>query len=227
MAVLRQRVIPVRSRLVNSFIVQGQSTILIDTGAPGFEGRILDRLEEKGIKWADVSLIIITHGHHDHFGSAAAMKEKTDAPVAIHRADAETLKTGVNPPLHPIGAKGAIMMGLSRMVKMLATKTLEADILIDGEMDLAKYGISGRIVPTPGHTEGSVSVFLDGGCVLVGDLIFGGFIRRKAPDFPPLGYDRQVILDSVKKVLDLNPKIIYAGHGGPFTVDSVRRKFFG
>jgi hydroxyacylglutathione hydrolase len=227
MAVLRQRVIPVRSRFVNSFIVQGQSAILIDTGIPAFEERILHRMEEKGIKWSDVSLIIITHGHHDHFGSAAALKEKTGAPVAVHRADAEVLKTGINPPLHAFGAKGAVMVGLSRMVKMTATRGLEPDILVEDEMDLAKYGIAGRIITTPGHTQGSLSVFLEGGCVLVGDLIFGGFIRRKAPDFPPLGYDRQVVMDSVKKVLDLNPKIVYAGHGGPFTVNSVRRRFFG
>jgi len=227
MAVLRQRVIPVRSRFVNSFIVQGQSAILIDTGMPGFEERILNRMEEKGIKWADVSLIIITHGHGDHFGCAAALKEKTDALVVAHRADAEALKTGINPPLHPFGAKGAVMVGLSRIAQMPATRPVEADILIDGEMDLAKYGIAGRLITTPGHTQGSLSIFLEGGCVIVGDLIFGGFIRSKAPDFPPLGYDRQVVMDSVKKVLDLNPKIVYAGHGGPFTVDSVRRRFFG
>jgi hydroxyacylglutathione hydrolase len=227
MAVLRQRVIPVRSRFVNSFIIQGQSAILIDTGMPGFEGRILGRMEEKGIKWADVSLIIITHCHNDHFGCAAALKEKTDALVVAHRADAEALKTGVNPPLHPFGVKGAIMVGLSRIAQMPAIRPVEADILVDDELDLAKYGIAGRVITTPGHTPGSLSVFLEGGCVLVGDLMFGGFIRRKAPDFPPLGYDRQVIMNSIKKVLDLNPKIIYAGHGGPFTVDSVRRRFFG
>ena len=227
MTVLRQRVIPVRSRFVNSFIVQAQRAIIVDTGMPGYEERILQRMQEKGVKWSDVSLIIITHGHHDHFGSAAVLREKTGAPLAVHRADSEPLKTGINPPLHPIGAKGAIISGLSRMMKMPPTRGVEADILIDGEMDLSSYGVAGRVVLTPGHTQGSVSIFMDGGCVLVGDLIFGGLIRRKAPDFPFLGYDRQEILNSVQKVLDLNPKIVYAGHGGPFTVDSVRRRFFG
>jgi len=227
MAVLRQRVIPVRSKYVNSFIVQGQSAILIDTGMPGYQERILQRMEEKGIKWADVSLIIITHGHNDHFGSAAALREKTGAPVAVHRADSEPLKTCINPPLHPIGAKGTIMAGLSGLMKSPAIKGIDADILIEGEMDLAKYGIAGRIVPTPGHTKGSVSVFLEGGCILVGDLIFGGVFRRKAPGYPYFGYDKREILNSIKKMLELNPKIIYAGHGGPFTIDSVRRKFLG
>lgn len=227
MAVLRQRVIPVRSRFVNSFIVQGQSAILIDTGIPGYEERILNRMEDKGIKWSDVSLIILTHGHYDHFGSAATLREKTGAPLVVHKADAEAVQSGINPVLQPIGVKGSIMAGLSRVVKMPVTKPVEADILLEGEMDLGKYGIAGRIIPTPGHTKGSISVFLEGGCVLVGDLIFGGVFRKKSPDFPYFGYDRQEILNSVKKVLNLNPKIVYAGHGGPFTVDSVRRKFLG
>lgn len=184
-------------------------------------------MDEKGIKWSDVSLIVITHGHHDHFGSAAYLKERIGAPLAVHVADREYLNTGVNPPLHPIGLKGAVACAVTRMVKSPAVRKLEADILIEGEMDLLNYGISGRIIPTPGHTRGSISVFLDGGCAIVGDLIMGGIFRRKSPGLPYFGYNRKGILGSIKKVLDLNPKIIYAGHGGPFTIDSVRRKFFG
>lgn len=225
MAVLRQMVIPVPSRFVNSFIIQGESAILIDTGTPGYDERIFSTMANKGIKWSDVSLIILTHGHYDHCGSAATLREKTGAPLAVHKADAEAVKMGINPDLHPIGLKGSIMAGLSHLVKMPVTRPAEADILVEGEMDLGKYGIAGRIIPTPGHTEGSLSVFLEAGCVLVGDLIFGGVFRQKAPDFPYFGYDRQEILNSIKKVLDLNPKIVYAGHGGPFPIDAVRRKF--
>lgn len=226
MAVLRQRVIPVRSRFVNSFIVQGQRAILVDTGIPGYEGRILQRMEDKGVRWSDISLIIITHGHSDHFGSASVLREKTGAPLAVHSADFEILRTGINPPLHPLGASGAVASMVSGMIKAPPLKGLVADILIDGEMDLSSFGVAGRIVPTPGHTPGSLSVYMDGGCVLVGDLISGGMLRRKAPNFPLFGDDRQEVLKSIKKVLDLDPKIVYAGHGGPFTVDSVRRRFF-
>jgi hydroxyacylglutathione hydrolase len=226
MAGVRQQVISVPSMAVNAFIVRGQRPIIIDTGIPGYDEKILKAMDEKGIKPADISLILITHGHHDHYGSAVALKQKTGAPVAIHKDDSEALRTGVNPKLMPLGTKGKIMVGLSGMIKMPQTNGMDADILIEGEMDLAAYGIAGRVVPTPGHTPGSVSIFLDGGCALIGDLIFGGFVRKHAPGFPPLGYDRQEIYRSVQKVLDFNPKIIYAGHGGPFTASDVRRKFF-
>jgi hydroxyacylglutathione hydrolase len=225
MAGVRQQVISVPSMAVNAFIVRGERPIIIDTGIPGYDEKILRAMDQKGIKPADISLILITHGHHDHYGSAFALKQKTGAPVAIHKDDSEALKTGVNPKLMPLGTKGKIMVGLSGMMKMTG-KGMEPDILIEGEMDLSKYGIAGKVVPTPGHTRGSVSVLLDGGCALIGDLIFGGFIRKKAPGFPPLGYNRQEIYRSVQKVLDFNPKIIYAGHGGPFTSSAVRRKIF-
>jgi hydroxyacylglutathione hydrolase len=226
MAGKRQQVIPVTSVAVNAFIVRGEQAIIIDTGVPGFDARILKRMDEKFIKPTDISLILITHGHHDHYGSAFVLKQLTGAPVAVHKADSEPLKTGVNPKLLPTGAKGKIMVGLSKMLKMPAIKGLDADILIEGEMDLSKYGVAGRVVPTPGHTHGSVSVFLDGGCALIGDLVFGGMMRKRAPGFPPFGYDNREIYRSIQKVLDFNPKIIYAGHGGPFTAESVRRKFF-
>jgi len=225
MSIVRQRVIPVRSSFVNSFIIQGQKAILVDTGTPGYEKRILHRMEEKGVKKSDISLIIITHGHYDHFGSAFILRENIGAPVAIHRADVESLKTGINPPLISIGIKGRIMAGLTKLMKPPRVKGFDADILIEDEMDLSPYGVNGKIINTPGHTEGSVSVFMDGGCMLVGDLICGGLLRAKAPGYPYFGYDRSIICQSVKKVLDYNPKIIYAGHGGPFTVEDVRRRF--
>lgn len=226
MAGRKQRVIRVYSNMVNAFVIHGERAVIVDTGLPGYEGSILDFMDRFGVPVSDVSLILITHGHHDHYGSVAALKAKTGAPVAIHREDAEALRTGINPKLVPIGLKGRIMAAMAGLMKVPQIKGMEPDILIDGQTDLAPYGLAGKIVPTPGHTRGSISVMLDGGCALVGDLIFGGFIRKRSPGFPYFGYDRQEIYKSIQKILDLDPKIIYAGHGGHFTVPSVQRKFF-
>jgi glyoxylase-like metal-dependent hydrolase (beta-lactamase superfamily II) len=223
---IRQEVYSVRSAFVNSYIIRGQRTLIIDTGVPGFGEKVLAKMEEHGIKHSDVSLIVITHGHHDHTGSAAFLKEKTGAPVAIHRDDAEALRTGENPPLYPVGAWGAVMAAGARMMKMPRVQGMEPDLLIDSEFDLAPYGIEGKVIPTPGHTEGSLTVLLAGGCALVGDMIFGGMVRKHSPNFPYLCRDKEKELKSVQMLLDRNPKIIYAGHGGPFTAGQVWRKFF-
>lgn len=225
MSIVRQRVIPVRSSFVNSFIIQGQKAILVDTGTPGYEARIFSRMDEKGVKKSDISLIIITHGHYDHFGSAFNLRQSIGSPILIHRADAESLKTGINPLLVPIGIKGRVVAGVTKLMRPPIVKGMDADILIEDEMDLSPYGVAGKIIHTPGHTHGSISIFMDGGCMLVGDLICGGLLRTKTPGYPYFGYDCNMICQSVKKVLDYNPKIIYAGHGGPFTVEEVRRRF--
>lgn len=226
MAGRKQRVIRVNSRVVNAFVIHGERAVIVDTGLPGYDTEILSFMERFGVKPSDVSMILITHGHHDHYGSVAALKQRTGAPVAIHREDADALRTGVNPELLPIGLKGYVVATLRGLMKVPEIKGMEPDILINGETDLRPYGLEGKIVPTPGHTRGSVSVMLDGGCALVGDLICGGLVRKKSPGFPYFGYDKQEIYKSIQKILDLDPKIIYAGHGGHFTVPSVQRKFF-
>ncbi|MGA2157974.1 MAG: MBL fold metallo-hydrolase [Dehalococcoidia bacterium] len=226
MAENKETVIPIATPMVNSYIIRGDKPVLIDTGLPGYDTRILQVMERNGISPADITLIIITHCHQDHFGSLAAMKQKTGAPVAVHKADSGYLKTGGSPPLYPVGTKGKIMEAVSRMVKKPEVTGLEPDILIEGEMDLAKYGVKGKIILTPGHTPGGISIMLESGEVLVGDLIFGGLIRPTAPGFPYFAESVEDLLRSIQKVLDLQPKIIYAGHGGPFTTESVRRRFF-
>jgi len=223
---IRQEVFSVKSSFVNAYIVRGERTIIIDTGFPGFGEKILDKMQEHGIKPGDVSLILITHGHHDHYGSAAFLKEKTGAPVAIHKDDAVALRMGVNPPLYPVGVTGKVMQAISGMIKTPGTQGMEPDILIDGELDLAGFGIDGKVIPTPGHTAGCVTVLLAGGCALQGDMIFGGLLRKHSPGFPYFCQDREQLLKSIQLILDKNPKIIYAGHGGPFTAGQVWRKFF-
>ena len=226
MAGTRQEVFSVRSSFVNAYIVRGDRTIIIDTGYPGLGEKILARMTEQGIKPGDVSLILITHGHNDHFGSAGFLKDKTGAPVAIHKNDADALRKAVNPPLYPVGAVGRIMAAIAGMMKTPNAQGLEPDILIEDEMDLAKFGIEGKVIPTPGHTAGCVTVLLAGGCALQGDMIFGGMLRKHTPRFPYFCQDKKQLLKSIQMILDKNPKIIYAGHGGPFTAGQVWRKFF-
>src|SRR4030065_447589 len=88
----------------NAFIIRGQRPIVIDTGYPGSAPAIIGRLKENGIDPKSVSLILITHGHADHFGNAAELKKLTGAPVPRHKLDAEALIKGEDPPRKPTGA---------------------------------------------------------------------------------------------------------------------------
>ena len=75
------------------YIVETDSgCLLIDAGFPGEEKKVLDKLKELGR--TDLKLIYITHAHFDHYGSAAALRRHTGAPIAVHAKDSAALAEG-------------------------------------------------------------------------------------------------------------------------------------
>lgn len=75
-----------RLTLSNVYLLTGERAVLVDSGRPADAPRILEVLKEHA---ANLSLILVTHGHWDHAGCAARLREATKAPIAIHRADAD------------------------------------------------------------------------------------------------------------------------------------------
>ena len=96
-------------RMVNSFILVGERPIIVDTGMPGSAPKILAALEGAGFAPRDVSLILITHRHVDHIGSAAQVKQATGAPVAVHKLDADWLRRGDGGPRPATGFRRALL----------------------------------------------------------------------------------------------------------------------
>jgi hydroxyacylglutathione hydrolase len=210
-------------KFTNVFLIRGYTgCVLVDTGNPGKADRILERLAEHGVAPADVRLILITHGHIDHFGSAAELRERTGAPVAIHALDANAVRQGIHQPdsLQPTRRLIALLMRIS-VLRNLAVPdrapAFEPDSVFEGEQCLDEYGLAGRVIPTPGHTPGSVSVLLDSAEAIVGDMVIGDFLRLlRKPGPPIIAWDLERNRESVRGFLDLSPRIVYVGHGGPF-----------
>ena len=82
----------------NAFLVRGDKAVLVDSGIPGAGPKIQAVLAELGVHAADVSAIVVTHGHIDHFGSAVYLKRVMDAPIIAHRDDIDesTTMSGTN-----------------------------------------------------------------------------------------------------------------------------------
>jgi hydroxyacylglutathione hydrolase len=218
-------------KFTNVFLIGGRTgCVLVDTGNPGKADRILERLAEHGVAPGDIRLILLTHGHTDHFGSAAELRERTGAPVAIHALDAEAVRQGIHQPdsLQPTGWLIALLMRISALRNLAApdhAPAFEPDIVFEGEWRLDEYtstllsagGIAGQVLPTPGHTPGSVSVFLDSGEAIVGDMVIGDFSRLlRRPGPPIVAWDLERNWESFRQLLTLSPRIVYVGHGGPF-----------
>ncbi len=206
---------------VNAYLVTGERPILVDAGTQGAEQKILKTLKALGFTPDELALIVVTHGHTDHFGSVDRLKELTGAPVAIHRRDVDALQNGTMQ-LRPRTILGRVFTLFGQEGKMVPEFIANGpEILIEGERSLIDFGIDGAIIPTPGHTAGSISVWLSSGEVIVGDLLMA--LNRKTPGWPIFADDMEQVRASVAALLSRSPTRIYLGHGGPFTPESVRK----
>lgn len=219
-------VFPISLGFSQAYLLKGRKSILVDTGNPGNAEIILRKLKGRGVSPGDISLILITHGHSDHFGSASALRQATGAPVMVHQADAEAIRRGQNPPLPSDRRLGKIAARIiAREIKNFTP--FEPDILITEETSLTPYGVDGTILPTPGHTAGSVSVLLENGDAFVGDLISGAMLRKSRASMPVFAEDRQVLMESLRGLLSRNPHLLFCGHGGPFTPQQILQSIPG
>lgn len=126
-------------------------------------------LYDNGINPKEISLVIITHNHLDHTGSISKVKELTGAPVVIHKSEEMYLSKGVTT---PVQIRSLLPKLIMKVIKNPEIEPFNADIIIkDNDIfDLKPYGAAGKIIHKPGHTDGSISVLLESGHAVVGDL---------------------------------------------------------
>jgi hydroxyacylglutathione hydrolase len=190
---------------VNCYILGDEETkeaVVIDPG--GDEDEILEVLKHHGLQ---LKTIIDTHGHFDHVDANQPLKEATGAPIAIHEADAAMLAK----------PSAEAMFFTGNRLRLSAADILlkEGDILSFGNHRL-------KVLHTPGHTPGGISLVLeDSPLVYVGDLLFQGSIGRT--DFP--GGSFEDLINAVKtKIFPLGDHYsVYPGHGPVTTVGQERK----
>ena len=226
---MRLSIHPFKMSITTQYAVRGDGVILIDSGPFPNEPQFKHALQAAAIEAGEIQLIVLTHGHFDHTGSVQMIKELSGAKVLLHEADQDLLVES-NPVVPPgITAWGKIGNRLLRLIAPYFHTTLfEVDILLgDGDFSLADYGIPGKIIHTPGHTPGSISVLLESGEAFVGDLAMNMFPRRLTPGLHILGDDKSALVESWRNVLELGVHTIFTGHGKPFPAEVMNKVTLG
>ncbi len=180
----------------NCYVVSSDTeAIIIDPG--GSPERIKDYIERSGVR---PILIVLTHGHGDHMAATAGLAAEYGIDVAMHGDDLDTLEMSV---------ADAPMWGLGNLESVSVARRLSAGDTIEFG------GESGKVLHTPGHTKGGISILFDG-VVFVGDTLFARSIGRT--DF--FGGDMETLLDSVRRELFTLPEdtAVYTGHGPATTI---------
>ncbi|KAL9658528.1 hypothetical protein ABK040_006067 [Willaertia magna] len=211
----------------NVFLLRGENNkwIMVDTGTFGDEHKIIKAMKEKAnITPNDLSLILITHAHFDHAGSAHYFKQTyPHIPIAVPELEAEWLKTGEKYPSTPAGLSGKI---LNIRGNSFPIPKFEPDILLKGRERLEEYGVKASVLHTPGHTIGDMTVLLDNGVAIVNDLMGGGLIKYGNPDYHFFYEDRNEILRQVSKLLfETNAQVFFVTHGFAFTKEPALKWF--
>ena len=204
------------------YLLEGEKrSILVDALNNWYEKKIIRSIQQRGgDSLSKVKLILLTHGHIDHFGGAPGLKRKLGCLIAIHALDVEGPRSGRNLPLATRNNWERIT---KPFVSRIKAEPFEPDMTLEGdEGDLSDFGIEAKWLRTPGHTEGSISIVFPGHTAIVGDLVVGRFNRPRKPAYPLWVKDPQQIKDSVRKVLDCSPKFLLSGHGGPLDANVVK-----
>jgi glyoxylase-like metal-dependent hydrolase (beta-lactamase superfamily II) len=183
--------------------------VLIDAGWQGFEKRVAGLLRK--LQRTDLKLILITHGHFDHYGSAAAIRRLTGAVIAIHTLDEVFMSVGAT----PLGQKHGVGRLVGKLLPVgaffLRTEPVFANIVFDEFFTLERFGIDGYVLHTPGHTYGSCTVIVNNEIAFTGDLLC---VRKGAVASQYFcAFDWNVQAYSLILLKSLAPRRVYPGHG--------------
>ena len=152
-------------RFVYSYLVYGETITLIDTGVAGCETRIFDYINSTGREASDITQIVLTHSHPDHIGAAWAIQELTGCSIAAHSAEKAWIEdVALQYSERPVPGFANLVSGSVQVDHLLRDgDTTEPDPIHEWELE---------VIHTPGHSPGSISVFMHGnGALFSGDAI--------------------------------------------------------
>ena len=196
----------------NQFLIAEENLTLIDAGFGSSPKKIIQFIRSIGRTETELSLIIITHNHFDHTGGLGKLKRLTPAKIAAHENESFPEKAYSNI------VQKLLNFPLFRMLKPLVFIKLSTEIVLVEGQELPVLG-GLKIINTPGHTPGSISLLAPRHRILFcGDLIN----TRSNFTFPQpmLNNNKEELVSSLEKISCLDYDILCVGHGPPIVTNA-------
>jgi glyoxylase-like metal-dependent hydrolase (beta-lactamase superfamily II) len=198
-------------------ITYGPELVLIDTGMRGSSKKIEKYLNGLEKNLSDIKYIIITHADPDHIGGAMEMRMLTGAKVVIHAGEMPALA----------GDSSSRLRNKSRIVKILSVilsglirfPLVRPDIVLEENTEIAGF----KIVNTPGHSDGSISIYQPGKVIFVGDALTSDAKGNLRQPMKALAADMVQAKETVKMITELEFDTLLVGHGAPVKGDAVNK----
>lgn len=206
--------------IANAYLIGNrESWVLVDTGTPGAERKILRAAAARFGPAAKPAAIFLTHGHFDHAGSAPPLADRWHVPVFAHALELPYLTRKAHYPPLDTSKPGFF----SRLAWFFPSGTVDlGERVHEFTSGFQKW----QTVETPGHTPGHVSFYRPSdGVLLAGDALttmdldsfWGSIAKRPKVCRPPAPatIDWAKARESVRLLAALRPSVIAAAHGTP------------
>jgi glyoxylase-like metal-dependent hydrolase (beta-lactamase superfamily II) len=214
-------IILIKLGMTNCYLIRGgEDYVMVDAGPPNTLEKFRQKMNQLRITPNHIKMIFITHMHFDHVGSLREISRLTGAKSLMHHLDRELVEKGTIIMPDGKGPWGKFLTAFLWAIKPMINKNM-GPIPVDRSLEnsplsLEEFRINGKIIHTPGHTAGSISLVLESGEAFVGDLAMSGFPRVSGPGPFVLGDDIETMKRSWQLLLDEGARKIYPSHGKPF-----------
>lgn len=207
----------------NSYLVSSDNgNVLVDTGVESAFIQLQKNMDQLRLTNKNIDVLVLTHTHFDHCQNACAIREQEKCILVMGEKEACYSLSGYTPlpngtfPITRIISKLGNRIGQSRF----GYKPFVADKLINSTLNLDDYNLT--LIPTSGHSQGSISVIIDNEIAIVGDTLFGVFRNWV---FPPFADDIDGMLKSWEILLNTTCNTFLPGHGKVIKRELLQREF--